>query len=61
MNFVLIPGFMTDRALWRDMEESIRSLGEIIYGDLSYGQSLQEMALSKLLYYQIGLFWLDFL
>lgn len=44
MNFVLIPGFMTDRALWRDMEESIRSLGEIIYGDLSYGQSLQEMA-----------------
>ncbi|HDS3538950.1 TPA: hypothetical protein QIT18_005435 [Klebsiella quasipneumoniae subsp. similipneumoniae] len=48
MNFVLIPGFMTDRALWRDMEESIRSLGEIIYGDLSYGQSLQEMALSNI-------------
>ena len=32
-------------AIWKRV---IRSLGEIIYGDLSYGQSLQEMALSNI-------------
>ncbi|CAI0695605.1 Pimelyl-[acyl-carrier protein] methyl ester esterase [Serratia entomophila] len=48
MNLLLIPGFMTDKALWRDMKPALSSLGVITYGDISQGEDLREIALHNI-------------
>ncbi len=44
MNILLIPGFMTDETLWFDMKPELSLLGNIIYGNISLGKDLQEIA-----------------
>ncbi|MFS7189023.1 alpha/beta fold hydrolase [Serratia proteamaculans] len=48
MNLVLIPGFMTDETLWRDMAPQLATLGNIFYGDLTQGENLREIAIHNL-------------
>jgi pimeloyl-ACP methyl ester carboxylesterase len=44
MNFLLIPGFMTDKTLWREMQVRLTSMGKIADADVSSGQSLKALA-----------------
>ncbi|TCM67355.1 pimeloyl-ACP methyl ester carboxylesterase [Acinetobacter calcoaceticus] len=48
MNLVLIPGFMLDHSLWRDMDIALHDLGNVHYGDLAHGDTLEAMALHNL-------------
>ncbi|WP_158743721.1 alpha/beta fold hydrolase [Acidisphaera sp. L21] len=44
MNFVLLPGFMLDYALWDDMAEALGGVGTLHFGDLRFGHTIAEMA-----------------
>ncbi len=44
MGMVLIPGFMLDADLWRDVEPELAAYGPIIHADLSRDSSTAEMA-----------------
>lgn len=41
---VLLPGVMCDAGLWQRMLPELEQLGPLIYGDLSQGRSITEMA-----------------
>jgi pimeloyl-ACP methyl ester carboxylesterase len=44
MTLVLVPGFMTDPDLWRDVEGGLRGLGPTFHADLSRDGSIPAMA-----------------
>jgi pimeloyl-ACP methyl ester carboxylesterase len=44
MTLLLVPGFMTDPDLWRDVEGGLRGLGPIPHADLSRDGSIPAMA-----------------
>ena len=44
MDLVLIPGFMTDAALWDDVLPALRTLGPVAHGDTSGAATVDEMA-----------------
>ncbi|USI71580.1 alpha/beta fold hydrolase [Sphingomonas morindae] len=44
MQIVLIPGFMTDAALWDDIVPYLRRLGSVTHVDLSGTSTIREMA-----------------
>ncbi|WP_340608498.1 alpha/beta fold hydrolase [Xenorhabdus bharatensis] len=48
MNLFLVPGFMTDKTLWQEMEPALSVLGNIVYGDISLGKDLREIALHNI-------------
>ncbi|PHM67647.1 Pimeloyl- methyl ester esterase [Xenorhabdus stockiae] len=48
MNLFLIPGLMTDKTLWQEMEPALSALGNIVYGDISLGKNLREIALHNI-------------
>lgn len=44
MAMILVPGFMLDADLWRDVEPGLARFGPISHADLSEGATLQDMA-----------------
>lgn len=44
MNIFLLPGFMNNNALWDKMINKLSIVGDVIYGDLSSGESLEDLA-----------------
>lgn len=44
MPLLLIPGFMLDADLWRDVVDDLEPFGPIVHADLSRGTSVAEMA-----------------
>jgi pimeloyl-ACP methyl ester carboxylesterase len=44
MNILLVPGFMTDAALWDDMLPALQDLGPITHGDTTYAETIADMA-----------------
>lgn len=46
MNFVLIPGFMTDERLWQDVVQDLSSLGEVFYAKITDSSDLKQLALN---------------
>ncbi|WP_034945947.1 alpha/beta fold hydrolase [Erwinia oleae] len=45
---VLLPGVMCDAGLWQKVESDLSPFGPLIFGDLSQGNSVEEMAESVL-------------
>jgi len=43
-DILLIPGFMCDHRLWDDMVPELSLFGNVHFGDLSEGETIQEMA-----------------
>jgi len=41
---LLVPGFMTDGDLWRDMADDLAAIGPIVYADLGDGDTIEAMA-----------------
>jgi pimeloyl-ACP methyl ester carboxylesterase len=44
MAMILVPGFMLDADLWRDVEPGLTRIGPISHADLSQDETLQDMA-----------------
>lgn len=44
MNIILLPGFMTDAALWDDIVPSLQSFGTVVVIDPNDGTTVSEMA-----------------
>lgn len=45
MNFLLIPGFMTDERLWKNIIEDLSSLGDVFHGKMTNNTDLKKLAL----------------
>lgn len=45
---VLLPGLMCDAGLWQRMRPELEAMGPLIFGDLSLGHSVEEMAATVL-------------
>lgn len=45
---VLLPGLMCDAGLWRGLLPQLEAIGPVLCGDLSQGESVEEMATSVL-------------
>lgn len=43
-DLVLIPGFMLDETLWRELEPQLSALGPVIHADLRAGETIAAMA-----------------
>lgn len=44
MNFVLVPGFMTDEDLWADVMGTLEALGPVFHADTTRDASIEDMA-----------------
>ena len=44
MAILLVPGFMADETLWRDLEAPLERFGPLYYADLRHDTSIAAMA-----------------
>ena len=44
MNLVLLPGFMTDPALWVDLMPRLSAIGPVMHGDVTQDAAIHDMA-----------------